>query len=289
MLISMVIHTKQIMKTHFYLLMILGLVHQVGWSQIPLKLEEALKRPDTVQRAEAYGGVPTEIKQLKRLKYLGVYGPTETLKIADGLFELDSLQKLYLRLWGRKTYRLPRELAQMKSLKEIRVAPGGAINLVYPKEIRQRKDLKIEDENRVTHLRLVMGYQQGIWPVAELGVMMRRQNPAVDQGAMSNMVQFNPMYWSWSIVWEKYLTRGLEGYRFMVGNSFIKLGSIYYRDANEAKNGFLAYRVELGINADQFDLNLGYNIAPRQRAINRLMLNLRINAYVLVLKRRKYY
>jgi len=292
-IISIVINTKHIIKRGHYLLLLMGLVQQVGWAQVPLRFNEALKHSDTVQRVEVYGSVPSEIKRLKRLKYLMIAGSIKDLKVSGELFELDSLRKVYLRLWGREHYRLPRALAQMKSLKEITVAPGGAINLLYPKEIKQRKDLRIADDNRVTYLRMVIGYQQGIWPVTELGLVMRRQNPAVDHGAMNSLVQFNPMYWSWSIIWEKYLTRGVEGYRFMVGNSFLKLGSIYYNysdtDANNAKRDFLAYRIELGINADQVDLNLGYNIAPGHQEINRLIFNLRINLAVLLLKKRKYY
>lgn len=284
------------MKKLFCLICLLGFIQEAGWAQNTLK--EALQRPDSVEQLRIGGDViiPPEISKLKRVKYVKLFKRSIKLEFPKALLTLDSLQQLDLWLiLGRGPFRIPREVAQMKSLKKIKIRDDDALNIEYPREIKQRKDLVIEDKNRYTYLRAVVGYQQGIGPqgdgaVMELGLMMRRGLPYIFEGnPMDEGIQFNPAFWSWSIVWEKYLQRAMEGYRFMFGNSFVKLGSIYYRNPKEAASGFFAYRVELGINAGDMNLTLGYNIASGHHKINRLMFNFRANIKALVLKKRKYY
>ena len=274
------------------LILVLALVNIQSWGQPAYKLEEALKNPTKATKLWIDGPViiPQEIKTLKRLKEVHIARRSSSLGFPKALLTLDSLQVLTFFLWGGKTFKVPRELVQMKHLKEIRFSSPDALDIEYPREIKQRKDLVIKDDNRFTHLRLVTGYQQGIWPVLELGLSMRRTLPFIFTGnPMTPQTQWNPAFWSWSVVWEKYLTRNMEGYRFMFGNSLIQLGSIYYRTPGEKQSGFMAYRVELGINSGHLDLSLGYNIAPGHQEVNSLLLNFRLKFPLLVFKKYKYY
>ncbi|OJJ21629.1 hypothetical protein BKI52_14050 [marine bacterium AO1-C] len=279
------------MKKNYYLFLLLVLISVQVWGQTTYKLEDALKEPTKATNLWISGGVPVpaEIKKLKRVKTVWLFQRPMKLEFPKALLTLDSLQTIDIFFRGRSNFKMPREIVQMRQLKKIKVNSWSALNIEYPKEIKQRPDLVIDDENRATYLRLVVGYQQGVWPVMELGILLRRRNPIVDQGALDASVQFNPQYWSWSVAWEKYITRGLEGYRLMVGNSLFKLGSIYYRRPNERKHNFFAYRFEFGINADGADVNFGYNLAPGRREINKFIFNVRANLAILLFKKIKYY
>ena len=198
-------------------------------------------------------GLPVEIAELKKLEEISL----SEVRIKEGI---------------------PREVATMPKLKLIRTS---LTSVRFPKELKARKDIKLEDQSSYLSNGIFVAYQQGAYPVVELGIF---------RGYWYELGHVGDDLAGWFLSWEKNLNKSLEGYKFGIGNSWLKLSTVYYRNTSGSRKSGFAFRPELSLGFASFQVGIGANIAPKYLDnINRGFIRAKFNLSLFSKSRIFYY
>ena len=163
-------------------------------------LESALKEPQKVIYLELYKikELPPSIKKLVNLKKLTIkrsYLQSIPVEIAS----LKKLDEITLYNSGIKGI-LPREIATMPQLKRINVS---LTTVRFPKELKTRKDIKLEDQSSRINTGIFAAFQQSNYSSVEVGIF---------RGYWFELGHVGSDLAAWFLSWGKSLHKGVEGY-----------------------------------------------------------------------------
>ena len=241
-------------------------------------LEAAFKEPQKVIYLYLHGvrDLPPSIKKFVNLKKLIIkYGRLQRLPVE--IAELKKLDEITLYATRIKEG-LPREIATLPQLKRISVE----LNSVrFPKELKERKGIKLEDQSSRMNTGIFAAIQQSNYSFLEIGIF---------RGYWYDLGHIGTDLAAWFLSWEKSLHKGVEGYKFGVGASLLALSVVYYRNTTGNKTSGFAFRPELTLGFAPVKLGLGYNFASRSlENINRGFFRLQLNLSILSKSRITYY
>lgn len=243
-----------------------------------ISIEKALKEPEKVVylHLREVKEIPSAIKKLKNLKRLSIWrGKLEELPIE--IAKLKNLEEIYLsdvRIKGD----IPREVATMPKLKLIQTS---LTSVRFPKELKTRKDIKLENQSSYLSNGIFLAYQQGAYPVVELGIF---------RGYWNQLGHVGEDLVGWFLSWEKNLNKSLEGYKLGIGNSWFRLSTVYYRNTGGSRKSGFAFRPEFSLGFASFQVGIGANIAPKYLDnINRGFIRAKFNLSLFSKSRIFYY